>query len=217
MSCQERPLQILDGPHSLPHLQTYREIHCEKHEPPLSLTEKYQDKKIESTIPLVQSINVSPSQEPSNPRTNTMYFRMASTYGICKTYFHQTGTSLYSLPEVITMCLSYTTMIQMPSYQYQLKIYRLNQLQTPVNIASSNLITTDTHQTSTSLTTNAQTSKTNFENITLTSNVLPLTDTSKTWLNVPSKPGNTTSLQDYQPVIHIDLPLNGTASFLSGT
>ena len=44
-SRQERPLQLLAGPHSLPHLQIYRKIHCHKHGPSSSPTEKYQNNK----------------------------------------------------------------------------------------------------------------------------------------------------------------------------
>ena len=50
-------------------------------------------KQIESEISLVEYIDVSPSQEPPNPRTNTMYSSMASTSDICKTYSNRTGKS----------------------------------------------------------------------------------------------------------------------------
>ena len=42
---KERPLQFLAGPQSIPHLQTSRKIHCLKHGPPSSPTEKYQDEE----------------------------------------------------------------------------------------------------------------------------------------------------------------------------
>ena len=45
-------------------------------------------KQIESTIPLKESLDVSSSQEPSNPRTNIMYVNMKYTYDI---YSDQTG------------------------------------------------------------------------------------------------------------------------------
>ena len=62
MRRQESPLQILDGPQSLHNLQTSCKIHCHKHGPPLLPTEKYQDnKKIESTVTLEESLDVSPT------------------------------------------------------------------------------------------------------------------------------------------------------------
>ena len=48
-------------------------------------------KKIESAIPLPKSLDVPPYQEPSNPRTNTMYVSMGSTSDLRTKYSHQTG------------------------------------------------------------------------------------------------------------------------------
>ena len=59
---QKMPIQLLDGPHSLPHLQTYRKIYCHKHGPHSSPTKKIKTtNKIESTIPLSETLDISPS------------------------------------------------------------------------------------------------------------------------------------------------------------
>ena len=50
-------------------------------------------KQIESAIPLAESLNVFPSRETFNPRTNTIYSRMAYTSDLHKKYSDQTGKS----------------------------------------------------------------------------------------------------------------------------
>ena len=82
-------LQLLDGPHSIPHLQTSRKIHCHNHGPSSSPTEKYQEKKSIQPLPK-KTLDVSPSHEPSNTCSNTMNNSMESTFDIRKKYFDQT-------------------------------------------------------------------------------------------------------------------------------
>ena len=48
-------------------------------------------KQIESAIPLVESLKVSPSQEPCNPCTDTMYASMVSKSDLRKNYYDQIG------------------------------------------------------------------------------------------------------------------------------
>ena len=57
---------------------------------------RMQQKNIQSTtiatvIPLAESIDFSPSQEPTNPRTNTMYASMVAATNIRRSYSDQTG------------------------------------------------------------------------------------------------------------------------------
>ena len=68
-------------------------------------------KRIESTTTTEESIDLSPSQELSNRRTNTMYSIISSTSDIRRKIPIRQENSLYSLPEVITTCLSSATMI----------------------------------------------------------------------------------------------------------
>ena len=48
-------------------------------------------KQIESSITLAEYINVSPSQEPSNPCINTIYASMISTSDLLRTHSDKTG------------------------------------------------------------------------------------------------------------------------------